>query len=129
MGVSSSRVGRGGAASSGTTPQGCRNRQTGRNLLQRRARMRLEGKVIVVTGGSQGIGEALARRYAREGAGVAILNRDRPAGEAVASSIRDDGGTAVAIECDVSVVPALGAAVAAVHDALGPIDVLVNNAG
>ena len=91
--------------------------------------MRLEGKVVVVTGGSQGIGEALARRYAREGAGVAILNREHSAGEAVASSIRDDGGTAVAIACDVSVVPALGAAVAAVHDALGPIDVLVNNAG
>ena len=91
--------------------------------------MRLEGKVIVVTGGSQGIGEALARRYAREGAAVAILNRSHEAGAAVASSIEAQGGRAVAIACDVSVVDRLGDAVAAVHDALGPIDVLVNNAG
>ncbi|MGD9695891.1 MAG: SDR family NAD(P)-dependent oxidoreductase [Thermoleophilia bacterium] len=91
--------------------------------------MRLDGKVIVVTGGSQGIGEALARRYAREGAAVAILNRDHAAGAAVADSIVADGGRAVAVPCDVSVVDRLGEAVARVHEALGPIDVLVNNAG
>lgn len=90
--------------------------------------MRLEGKVIVVTGGPQGIGEALARRYAREGAAVAILNRGHEAGAAVAASIEEAGGRAVAIACDVSVVDRLGDAVAAVHDALGPIDVLANNA-
>ena len=54
--------------------------------------MRLEGKVVVVTGGSQGIGEALARRYAREGAAVAILNRNHAAGETVAASIAAKGG-------------------------------------
>jgi NAD(P)-dependent dehydrogenase (short-subunit alcohol dehydrogenase family) len=91
--------------------------------------MRLEGKVIVVTGGSQGIGEALARRYAREGAAVAVLNRTAEAGAAVADGIVADGGRAVAIPCDVSDVDALPAVVDAVHDALGPVDVLVNNAG
>ena len=91
--------------------------------------MRLQDRVIVVTGGSQGIGEALARRYAREGAAVAILNRDPARGGAVAESIVADGGRAVAIACDVSDVDALPAAVDAVHDALGPVDVLVNNAG
>src|SRR5450631_1762120 len=91
--------------------------------------MRLHGKVIVVTGGSQGIGEALARRYAREGAAVAILNRNHAAGEAVAASIAAEGGRAVAIACDVSNADRLPDAVAAVHDALGPVDVLVNNAG
>ncbi len=91
--------------------------------------MSLEGKVIVVTGGSQGIGEALVRRYAREGAVVAILNRNHAAGEAVAASIAAEGGHAVAIACDVSDVDHLPDAVAAVHEALGPVDVLVNNAG
>jgi NAD(P)-dependent dehydrogenase (short-subunit alcohol dehydrogenase family) len=91
--------------------------------------MRLQDKVIVVTGGSQGIGEALARRYAKEGAAVAILNRSRDAGAAVAASIEEQGGRAVAVPCDVSVVDGLGDAVSAVHDALGPVDVLVNNAG
>jgi NAD(P)-dependent dehydrogenase (short-subunit alcohol dehydrogenase family) len=91
--------------------------------------MRLDGRVTVVTGGSQGIGEAIARRYAAEGAAVAILNRDEERGAAVARSIADDGGRAVAIPCDVSQVGRLGEAVDAVHSALGPVDVLVNNAG
>ena len=91
--------------------------------------MRLQDRVIVVTGGSQEIGEALARRYALEGAAVAILNRDPATGGAVADSIVADGGRAVAIACDVSDVDALPAAVEAVRDALGPVDVLVNNAG
>jgi NAD(P)-dependent dehydrogenase (short-subunit alcohol dehydrogenase family) len=91
--------------------------------------VRLDGRVAVVTGGSQGIGEAIARRYAAEGAGVAILNRDEAAGAEVARSIADDGGRAVAIPCDVSKVDRLGEAVDAVHAALGPVDVLVNNAG
>ncbi len=91
--------------------------------------MRLDGKVIVVTGGSQGIGEALARRYAREGAAVAILNRDHDAGRAVAESIAADGGRAIAVRCDVGDIAGLGDAVGQVHDAFGPVDVLVNNAG
>lgn len=91
--------------------------------------MRLQGKVIVVTGGSQGIGEALARRYAREGASVAILNRNHAAGQAVADGITADGGRAVAIESDIGDVASLGDTVGKVHDQLGPVDVLVNNAG
>lgn len=91
--------------------------------------MGLEGRVVLVTGGSQGIGEAMARRFAAEGAGVAIVNRHQEAGAAVARAIERDGGRAVAVSCDVSKVDSLGEAVDAVHEALGPVDVLVNNAG
>jgi len=91
--------------------------------------MRLDGRVAVVTGGSQGIGEAISRRYAREGAAVAILNRDHDAGATVAASITAAGGRAAAVACHVSDVGALGDAVSAVHVGLGPVDVLVNNAG
>ncbi len=60
---------------------------------------------------------------------MAILNRDHDAGRAVADAIAADGGRAVAVRCDVSDVPRLQRAVDAVHEALGPVDVLVNNAG
>ena len=91
--------------------------------------MRLEGRVAVITGGSQGIGEAIARRYAAEGARVAILNRDHAKGAAVAESIGAAGGTAIAVECDVTRLAELKAVVETVHQSLGRIDVLVNNAG
>ncbi|MFN8109338.1 MAG: SDR family oxidoreductase [Thermoleophilia bacterium] len=91
--------------------------------------MRLEGRVAVVTGGSQGIGEAIARRYAAEGARVAILNRDHAKGAAVVESIGAAGGTAIAVECDVTRLAELEAVVETVHQSLGRIDVLVNNAG
>ena len=54
--------------------------------------MRLKNQVAIVTGGSQGIGEAIARRYAAEGAKVAIVNRTAGKGEAIADSIRKVGG-------------------------------------
>ena len=56
--------------------------------------MRLKNQVAIVTGGSQGIGEAIARRYAAEGAKVAIVNRTVGKGEAIADSIRKVGGEA-----------------------------------
>ncbi len=88
--------------------------------------MKLEGKVAIVTGGSQGIGEAVCRRFAEEGAKVAIVNRAREKGEALAADI---GGAARAFPCDVSSKKAVDAMVAEVAAALGPVDVLVGNAG
>ena len=88
--------------------------------------MKLKDKVAIVTGGSQGIGEAVCRRFAEEGAKVAIVNRTREKGEALAAEI---GGAARAFPCDVSSKKAVDAMVADVTAALGPVDILVGNAG
>jgi 2-hydroxycyclohexanecarboxyl-CoA dehydrogenase len=90
---------------------------------------RFEGKVIVVTGGGGGIGSAACRRFAAEGGAVAVLDLDLAAAERVAAAIRAEGGRAQALTCDISERAAVDAAVAATQAALGPIDVLVNNAG
>jgi 2-hydroxycyclohexanecarboxyl-CoA dehydrogenase len=86
--------------------------------------MRLEGRTVLVTGGAGGIGAATARRLAAEGARVAVGDLDADAAREVAAEI--DG---VATELDVTDTGSVGRAVAAVADAFGPVDVLVNNAG
>ena len=90
---------------------------------------RLEGKVAIVTGGNSGIGEATAHTFAREGARVAIMARREAEGTAVQSAIRDSGGEATFIRCDVSNRQQVDAAVQATVDAYGRIDTLFNNAG
>jgi len=90
---------------------------------------RFENKTVVVTGGGGGIGGATARRFALEGARVALFDRNLAAAEQVAAQIRADGGTALALQCDITDRASVDAAVAATEQALGPIDVLVNNAG
>ncbi len=82
------------------------------------------GKVVVVTGGASNIGRAIAREFAREGAKVAIFDRDLKQAERTAAEI---GATAYAL--DVTDVDATAAAVATVEDQLGPIAILVNNVG
>src|SRR5215471_2772140 len=91
--------------------------------------MRLKGRVAIVTGGSQGIGEAIARRYAAEGAKVAIVNRTAGRGGAIADSIRKGGGEASAFAADLSKVAEIDRVVAAVLDTYGAVNILVNNAG
>lgn len=90
---------------------------------------RFEGKTVVVTGGGGGIGGATCRRFGREGARVAVLDLNLEAAEKVAASIRADGGVAEAIPCDITDRASVEAAVSATESKLGPIDVLVNNAG
>ena len=88
-----------------------------------------DGQVVVVTGAANGIGRAIARRFAAAGARVVVNDVDADRAESTASGIRDDGGRAVAAVADVSD----GEQVAAMFDETiagwGTVDVLVNNAG
>lgn len=89
----------------------------------------LSGKTVIVTGGGGGIGGATCRRFAEEGAKVAIFDMNLEAAQKVADEIRAVGRIAQAFQCDITRRGEVDAAVAAVQAALGPVDVLVNNAG
>lgn len=90
--------------------------------------MTLEGKAAMVTGGGSGIGRAGAAALAAAGARVLIAEINRERGEAVAESIRGDGGEAVAITVDVTDDGAVAAAVAGAVERWGSLDVLFHNA-
>jgi short-subunit dehydrogenase len=92
---------------------------------------RFSGKVVLITGASRpdGIGAAAAQRFADEGASVAITARGAAGLEAVAARIRERGGTARAFPADLGDPAACEALLGAVVEALGGLDVLVNNAG
>lgn len=85
----------------------------------------LAGKVVVVTGGAAGIGEAITRNFVSQGARVGVLDLDVARGERLAADL----GQAVRfVACDVTDIDGLKAAIQAVRDAFGPVDCLVNNA-
>jgi len=85
--------------------------------------------VAIVTGGGRGIGRAIALAFAAEGLDVAVMSRSQDQIDSVKAEIETVGRRAVAITCDVSNKTAVNAAVARVREKLGPITVLVNNAG
>jgi len=87
----------------------------------------LEGKVAIVTGGSRGIGRAIAEALAGAGARVAVVARNGERASAVASEL--PGGGHAGFACDVAEPAAVVSTLEAVESALGPVDVLVNNAG
>jgi NAD(P)-dependent dehydrogenase (short-subunit alcohol dehydrogenase family) len=92
--------------------------------------MRLAGKIALVTGSTQGIGEAIAERYSVEGAAVAVVSSKNLArAGSVASAIRHKGGAAEAFVADCSDVAQIRKLVGAVIERFGTIDILVNNAG
>jgi NAD(P)-dependent dehydrogenase (short-subunit alcohol dehydrogenase family) len=92
--------------------------------------MRIEGKVVVVTGAGRGIGRALARRFAAEGAkGVAVGDIDQDNAEAVAAEIASTGVGALGLGTDVGVEREVRALVEAAETAFGPVDLCCSNAG
>ena len=90
---------------------------------------RFEGKVAIVTGAAQGIGAAIARRLASEGARVAVVDLTADRAQGTADEIVKAGGAAIAVGADVSKSADVQIAVAAVVEEFGRIDILVNNAG
>ena len=89
----------------------------------------LKDETIIVTGGGGGIGSATCRRLAREGAKVAVFDRNLEAAQKVVAEITAAGGQAAAFDCDITDRASVDAAVAATQAQLGPVAVLVNNAG
>jgi NAD(P)-dependent dehydrogenase (short-subunit alcohol dehydrogenase family) len=88
-----------------------------------------EMRAAVVTGGGSGIGEAAARRLARAGYGIAVLDIDQAKAETVAASIAENGGTARAWRTDVTDGAAVEQAASEIEPALGPAEILVNSGG
>ena len=90
---------------------------------------RLSGKVAMVTGGANGLGEAIATRMSEEGAAVAVLDRDKDGGERVAAKLANSGAKAEFFACDVTQEEDVLAAISSSAERFGRVDVLVNNAG
>ena len=89
----------------------------------------LEGRVALVTGAGRGFGRAIAERFAAEGAKVALLSRSLKQLDEVAEAIRAAGGEALAVRCDVTDMASVEKAAGAIEKTLGPVDVVVSNAG
>lgn len=91
--------------------------------------MKLKDKVAIVTGGSKGIGWGVATVFSREGAKIAVVARNSQEGEQTVEEIRQNGGKAIFVRCDVSDEDDVKAMAQITLDTYGQIDILVNNAG
>lgn len=91
--------------------------------------MKLKGRRALVTGGGRGIGRAIALAFAREGADVAVAARTEPEVKEVAGEVEALGRKGVALVADVAEPERVRGMVGAVEEALGPVEILVNNAG
>jgi 2-hydroxycyclohexanecarboxyl-CoA dehydrogenase len=89
----------------------------------------MSNRTAFVTGGAQGIGQGIATTLGAAGHKVAVVDLDLTAAQATASSITDAGGTALAVQADVTDTASVQAAVKTVTEELGPIEIVVNNAG
>jgi len=92
--------------------------------------MRLKDQVALVTGGSRGIGRGIVQAFAAEGAKVAFVYRgSKEAAEKLVEEVRQAGGTALALQCDVTSADEAQKCVERVETEWGKVDILVNNAG
>ena len=98
-------------------------------LLRRPVNYSLADKVVVITGGSRGLGLALAREFSRHGAKVALLARDRQELERAAADLRNSGAEVTTWTCDVQRDQEVEETISAIGREYGRIDILVNNAG
>lgn len=89
----------------------------------------LEGKVAIVTGGGMGIGHGIVTRLSEAGAAIVVADRDLEAAEATVTEVREHGGQAMAVHCDVTQEEDIKRTVAEAVREYGHVDVLVNNAG
>lgn len=84
--------------------------------------------VVALTGATSGVGRAIARRFARDGAQLGLIARSRDGLDAAVRDVQQAGGHAIALPCDVADADAVEAAAGAIEDALGPIDIWINDA-
>jgi NAD(P)-dependent dehydrogenase (short-subunit alcohol dehydrogenase family) len=88
----------------------------------------LESRIILITGGATGIGEAHVRAFCASGAKVAFIDIQREAGGKLATELSDQGATVSFLNCDLLDIPALRLAIQSVRNSLGPVFGLINNA-
>jgi len=91
--------------------------------------MKFKDKVVIVTGATKGIGEACAYEFAKEGAKVVVTGRSTDLGQKVAADIKDQGGDALFVRCDIGQKSQIDALIEAAVNHYGTIDIVVNNAG